>query len=130
MDPNILNIKWAYQYHICIKQYLSNIWSSIHENVKQHWGCVEKKLCLEKSVYVKILASLSQRLGSGKRYLGYLYTTYAQQNLPGNITIYTSTLFWQMEVILKIFFYFLFYFYFFLRKWNRHSVTLLMGVLV
>ena len=31
---------------ICIKQYLSNIWNSIHENVKQHWGWVEKKRCL------------------------------------------------------------------------------------
>ena len=28
---------------ICIKQHLSNIWSSIHENVKKHWGWVEKK---------------------------------------------------------------------------------------
>ena len=28
---------------ICIKQYLSNIWYSIHEKVKQHWGWVEKE---------------------------------------------------------------------------------------
>ena len=28
---------------ICIKQYFSNIWSSIHEKVKQHWGWVKKK---------------------------------------------------------------------------------------
>ena len=28
---------------ICIKQHLSNIWSSVYENVKQHWGWVEKK---------------------------------------------------------------------------------------
>ena len=28
---------------ICIKQQLSNIWSSIREKVKQHWGWVEKK---------------------------------------------------------------------------------------
>ena len=28
---------------ICIKQHLSNTWSSIHEKVKQHWGWVEKK---------------------------------------------------------------------------------------
>ena len=27
----------------CIKQHLSNIRSSIHEKVKQHWGWVEKK---------------------------------------------------------------------------------------
>ena len=31
---------------ICIKQQLSNIWSSIHEKVKQHWGWVGKKHCL------------------------------------------------------------------------------------
>ena len=35
---------------ICIKQHLRNIWSSIHEKVKQHWGWVEKKRCLQKSV--------------------------------------------------------------------------------
>ena len=28
---------------ICIKQHLSNILSSSHENVKQHWGWVDKK---------------------------------------------------------------------------------------
>ena len=28
---------------ICIKQHLSNIWSSIYEKVKQYWGWVEKK---------------------------------------------------------------------------------------
>ena len=31
---------------ICIKQHLSNIWSSVYENVKQHWGWVGKKRCL------------------------------------------------------------------------------------
>ena len=30
----------------CTKQHLSNIWSSIYEKVKQHWGWVEKKSCL------------------------------------------------------------------------------------
>ena len=29
---------------ISIKQHLSNIWSWIHEKVKQHWGWVEKKV--------------------------------------------------------------------------------------
>ena len=33
---------------ICIKQHLSNIWGSIHEKVKQHWGWVEKKALLVK----------------------------------------------------------------------------------
>ena len=28
---------------ICIKQYLNNIWSSIHEKVKEKWGWVKKK---------------------------------------------------------------------------------------
>ena len=28
---------------ICIKQHLSNIWSSIYEKVKQHWGRVAYK---------------------------------------------------------------------------------------
>ena len=28
---------------VCIKQHLSNIWISIHEKVKQHWGWTEKK---------------------------------------------------------------------------------------
>ena len=34
---------------ICIKQHLSNIWSSVHEKVKQHWALVEKSV-----VYTKI----------------------------------------------------------------------------
>ena len=28
------------------KQHLSNIWSSVHEKIKQQWDWVEKKLCL------------------------------------------------------------------------------------
>ena len=31
---------------ICIKQQLSNIWSSVHEKVKEHWHWVKKKRCL------------------------------------------------------------------------------------
>ena len=33
---------------ICIKQYLSNIWSWIYEKVTQHWGRVEKSLAYKK----------------------------------------------------------------------------------
>ena len=47
-----LNVMWL----ICIKQHLSNIWSWIHEKVKQHWGWVEKKLCLLGSYKAKALA--------------------------------------------------------------------------
>ena len=37
-----------------IKQYLSNIWTSIHEKVKQHWGWVEKKQKQPPEVFCKI----------------------------------------------------------------------------
>ena len=41
--------KWlSIMMFICIKQHLNNIWSSVHEKVKQHWGWVEKKLLLIK----------------------------------------------------------------------------------
>ena len=33
---------------LCNKQHLRNIWGSIHWNVRQHWGWVEKKRCLYK----------------------------------------------------------------------------------
>ena len=33
---------------ICIKQHISNMWSSVHEKIKQQWGWVEKKRCLLK----------------------------------------------------------------------------------
>ena len=33
---------------ICIKQQLSNIWSSVYQNVKQHWGWVEKSVAYKK----------------------------------------------------------------------------------
>ena len=37
---------------ICIKRHPRNIWSSIHEKVKQRWGWLEKKaLVIKKSVY-------------------------------------------------------------------------------
>ena len=32
----------------CIKQHLSNIWSPIHEKVKQRWGWVEKSVAYKK----------------------------------------------------------------------------------
>ena len=33
----------------CIKQHLSNIWSSVHEKVKQHWGWFEKSVAYNKA---------------------------------------------------------------------------------
>ena len=37
---------------ICIKQYLSNIWSSIHEKFKQYWEWVEKSVAYEKKACI------------------------------------------------------------------------------
>ena len=37
---------------IGIKQHLSNIWSSIHEKVKQHWGWAKKSVAYKKNVYL------------------------------------------------------------------------------
>ena len=34
-----------------IKQHLSNIWSSLHEKVKQHCGWIEKIVGYKKSMY-------------------------------------------------------------------------------
>ena len=43
---------------ICIKQQLSNIWRSIYEKVKQHWGWVEKSVaCKEKHVVLRFRTS-------------------------------------------------------------------------
>ena len=36
---------------ICIKQHLSNNWSSIYEQVRQHWDWVDKSVVSKKSVY-------------------------------------------------------------------------------
>ena len=38
---------------ICIKQHLSNIWRSIYEKVKQHWGWVEKSVAYKK-MYISL----------------------------------------------------------------------------
>ena len=45
MDTNILNIRnvWGWLWLYCIKQHVSNIWSSLHEKVKLHRGWVDKK---------------------------------------------------------------------------------------
>ena len=45
----------------CIKQHLSNIWRSIHEKVKQHWGWVEIKHCLKKVCAGNIFGSLNMK---------------------------------------------------------------------
>ena len=35
---------------LCIKQHLSNIWTSIYEKIKQYWGWVKKVWLMKKSV--------------------------------------------------------------------------------
>ena len=39
---------------IYVKQHLSNIWSSVHEKVKQNWGWVKIKCCLKKACMLLI----------------------------------------------------------------------------
>ena len=39
---------------IRIKQHVNNIWSSIHEKVKQHWGWVEKSVAYKKKACISI----------------------------------------------------------------------------
>ena len=38
---------------ISVKQQLSNVWSLIHEKVKQHWGWVEKNVAYKKTLLIK-----------------------------------------------------------------------------
>ena len=38
---------------LCITQHLSNIWSSIHEKVKQHCSWVEKSVASKKRIYIQ-----------------------------------------------------------------------------
>ena len=65
IDTNIvINIRgvsvwWS---SFCIKQHLSNTWSSIHDKAKQHWGWPEKKVCIH-----------SLKNNSAVRRTGYLY---------------------------------------------------------
>ena len=56
---------------ICIKQHLSNIWSSVYENVKQHWGWVEKKALLIKKAcsQVTMPSIVGQAYMYDKRYM-------------------------------------------------------------
>ena len=35
---------------VCIKQHLSNIWSSTHEKVKQQWSWIEKVVAYKKEI--------------------------------------------------------------------------------
>ena len=50
MDTNMILKYLSMTMLIYVKQHLSNIWGSIHENVKQHWGWAEKSVAYEKSV--------------------------------------------------------------------------------
>ena len=63
---------------ICIKQHLSNIWSSILEEVKQHWGWVEKKkallikkVCIGRIAFCLLFAFYS--IGNQKKKKKYKY---------------------------------------------------------
>ena len=69
-DINRPRSRYGYKYSkyvslmmlICIKENLSNIWSSIHEKNKQHWGWVEKKALLIKLKHVTVIPSFFYKL--------------------------------------------------------------------
>ena len=46
---------------ICIKQYLSNIWSSIHEKVKQHLGWGEKSVAHKTTTTTRTTTTKTKR---------------------------------------------------------------------
>ena len=54
MDKNILNM---YLSIICIKQHLSNIWSSTHQKIKQHQG--KNARLIKKSMYLIFFSCFS-----------------------------------------------------------------------
>ena len=39
---------------VCIKQRLSNVWTSVHEKVKQNWDWVEKSVAFQKQYLIFI----------------------------------------------------------------------------
>ena len=43
---------------LCIRQRLSNTWSSIHEKVKQHWGWVKKSVAYKKKASTSFIMLL------------------------------------------------------------------------
>ena len=47
---------------ISIKQHLINIWSSIHEKVKQRWGWLEKKALVIKKVCILLVPLMKVHL--------------------------------------------------------------------
>ena len=70
---------------ICIKQHLSNIWSLIHEKVKQHWAWVAKKRSLyKKLIFISVKASFFERKSS------LIIEMIIQKNLKGLEVLITS----------------------------------------
>ena len=43
----------------CVKQHLSNIWSSVHEKVKKRWGWAEKSVAYKKTCTTKAFNDFS-----------------------------------------------------------------------
>ena len=71
---NIVNIKClSMMMLICIKQHLSNIWSWIHEKVKQHWGWIQKKpLLISKKTYMSSAINIDKPVKYNREALSFL----------------------------------------------------------
>ena len=97
---------------VCIKQYLSNIWSSIHEKVKQLWGWVEKKknVAYKKGVYTWVLynfqiivnsednISMSSNIGQRRSKWSQNILMFMKPSLSSE---------WNLQSLLSMFFFFL-----------------------
>ena len=74
---------------VCIKQHLSNISSSIHEKVKQHWGWAEKSAAYEKSAKPKLTVTIKFNLlninGGKHKCLEYLFFSDTSKNLGSKV---------------------------------------------
>ena len=75
MDTTILSIKLcpSLTMLMSIKQQLSNIWSSIHDRVKEHWGWAGKKVFLIKK---RIYSSYLDYLGGWEKHKYYQRTSF------------------------------------------------------
>ena len=73
---------------MCIKQRLSNIWSSIHGNVRQQWGWFKGKSCLYKNFpYTREYSWHIEPYWAILRNLGYLVTfCFSHIQLIPNVT--------------------------------------------
>ena len=81
----------------CIKQHLSNIWSWIHEKVKQNWGRVEKALPIKKNYL-----SFKFSEGLNSYFLEFLWFV-VSKNVPANQNMFKVATEGLLQLMLCVF---------------------------